>query len=187
MIPELREIPSAPGYLATEDGRVFTTRPVGWHARMPNARPCEPRELRPSRSRPNGYLGVSVKNAPLRINCRVLVHAAVAEAWLGPRPKGTVVCHNDGNPLNNHASNLRYATQTENLADALAHGTRSRGSKHGRARLTEADVLAVRRALRAGASQAALARNLGVARQTITNIATGARWRHLTEQEGTTP
>jgi hypothetical protein len=53
----------------------------------------------------------------------VTVHSLVAEAFIGPRPKGKQVAHNDGDPTNNRASNLRYVGQAENEADKKKHGT----------------------------------------------------------------
>lgn len=41
---------------------------------------------------------------------------------------------------------LRWATHTENQHDRLGHGTDSRGAKHGKSRLTEDDVYAIRAA-----------------------------------------
>ena len=43
-----------------------------------------------------------------------LVHILVAEAFIGPRPKGTVVNHKDHNRKNACVSNLEYITQLEN-------------------------------------------------------------------------
>lgn len=37
-------------------------------------------------------------------------HALVLEAFVGPRPPKNDACHNDGNPKNNHVSNLRWGT-----------------------------------------------------------------------------
>lgn len=51
------------------------------------------------------------------------VHDLVARAFLGPRPDGSVVRHLDGNYLNNHYSNLKYGTQSENIFDSVTHGT----------------------------------------------------------------
>lgn len=50
------------------------------------------------------------------------VHQLVAEAFLGPRPLGFEVCHNNGNPHDNRVENLRYATHSENQYDITAHG-----------------------------------------------------------------
>lgn len=51
------------------------------------------------------------------------VHSLVITAFIGPRPIGAVICHNDGNPLNNDLCNLRYGTYTENQYDRVKHGT----------------------------------------------------------------
>lgn len=47
----------------------------------------------------------------------------VAEAFI-PNPYGyPCVLHNDGDPYNNHVSNLRWGTHADNMADAKRHGT----------------------------------------------------------------
>ena len=51
------------------------------------------------------------------------VHTLVAEAFIGPRPTGAQVCHQDGDPLNARVTNLRYDTPAGNYSDAVAHGT----------------------------------------------------------------
>lgn len=51
------------------------------------------------------------------------VHTVVAEAFIGPRPKGFDVCHNNGNRQDNRAENLRYDTRSANHLDRIAHGT----------------------------------------------------------------
>lgn len=53
---------------------------------------------------------------------RARAHTLVAEAFLGPRPVAQDVRHLDGNPGNNHLSNLAYGTRSENLRDAVRHG-----------------------------------------------------------------
>lgn len=51
-----------------------------------------------------------------------LVQHLVATAFHGPRPDGLNVCHNDGDPRNNRASNLRWDTQAANIQDVKDHG-----------------------------------------------------------------
>lgn len=53
---------------------------------------------------------------------RIVSHL-VAEAFLGKRPQGMLVCHNNGNPGDNRLSNLRYDTYSENMHDKKLHGT----------------------------------------------------------------
>lgn len=72
------------------------------------------------------------------------VHRLVAAAFIGPCPEGMECCHNDGNRTNNAVGNLRYDTPAGNQADRILHGTHNRGERHGRSKLTEAQVLAIR-------------------------------------------
>jgi hypothetical protein len=51
------------------------------------------------------------------------VHTVVAEAFIGPRPKGMDVCHNNSDKQDNRAVNLRYDTRKGNFSDKLANGT----------------------------------------------------------------
>jgi hypothetical protein len=48
----------------------------------------------------------------------VRIHQIVAKAFLGPRPTGMQVAHNNCNHRDNRLSNLRYATPAENQADS---------------------------------------------------------------------
>ena len=57
------------------------------------------------------------------------VHSLVAETFIGPRPEGTEVCHNDGDRTNSHLDNLRYGTRSENELDKLRHGTHKNAAK----------------------------------------------------------
>ena len=46
---------------------------------------------------------------------KVFIHNAVAECWLGEKPEGYEVDHIDRNSLNNHWTNLRYVTRSEQM------------------------------------------------------------------------
>jgi hypothetical protein len=65
-----------------------------------------------------GYRQVSLfKNKGVEI---FYVHRLVAQAYI-PNPLGLpVVNHIDGNPANNHVSNLEWATQGDNIRKAMA-------------------------------------------------------------------
>ena len=45
----------------------------------------------------------------------LLIHQAVAEYFIGPKPEGMVVDHIDGTRDNNHFTNLQYITHAENI------------------------------------------------------------------------
>lgn len=122
------------------------------------------------------------------------VHHLVLEAFVGPRPAGLVTGHLNGRRDDNRPTNLAWITPTENQAHRILHGTtrtgdnsparlhpesRPRGAKHWKARLTEADVLAMRAAVAAGATQRSQADRFGVATKTVSQIVTGRGWRHL--------
>lgn len=107
------------------------------------------------------------------------VHSMVCEAFHGPRPTPKhCVAHNDGNPANCRKDNLRWATQSENILDAVRHGTLvdNRGERHGNAKLTEDMVRQIRSdplsCRKAGAKY-------GVANQIISKIRLGQLWKHV--------
>jgi hypothetical protein len=54
------------------------------------------------------------------------VHVAVASLFIGPRPSGLLVLHNNGDFRDNRVVNLRYGTAKDNYEDAVRHGTRKR-------------------------------------------------------------
>lgn len=67
---------------------------------------------------------------------RVMIHKAVAECWLGDCPDGYEVDHIDRNPHNNHYSNLRYVTHSEQMKNR----NHSNISKQGAKNLAEARI-----------------------------------------------
>lgn len=148
-----------------------------WHTRGPGKRRASvPQNVIGSVNR-EGY-----RQVLLSLNGRKRkhsVHILVAEAWIGPRPAGQQVRHRDGVRANCCASNLRYGTPVQNAADRVEHGTDPAGERNPRAVLDRGQVEEVRRRYVAGDERdgaAALARELGVARQTIGRIVRGETW-----------
>ena len=68
-----------------------------------------------------GYAQVTLCNHTKRKT--IGVHVLVAEAFIGKRPKGLDICHNDGKATHNHPHNLRWASRSENCKDKTIHGT----------------------------------------------------------------
>jgi hypothetical protein len=106
------------------------------------------------------------------------VHALVAAAFIGERPKGKVLRHRDGNKLNNHWTNICYGTHQENSDDMKAHGTVLKGAQHPNAKLTDAKVRKVRSMLATHTNQE-IAERTGMSNQQISNIKLRKAWAHL--------
>lgn len=104
------------------------------------------------------------------------IHALVAAAFIGQRPIGHEIAHNDGNPRNNTVGNLRYATPKENNSDKIQHGTLLKRAGHPSAKLTESDVADIRIRLAAKHRQKDIAADFCVTRATIGAIALGRSW-----------
>lgn len=57
------------------------------------------------------------------------VHVLIAATHLGPRPEGQQVRHLDGNPPNNHVTNLAYGTAREQRLDDVRNGVHNHSKK----------------------------------------------------------
>lgn len=89
----------------------------------------------------DGYHVIKVRQGDRKANLQI--HCMVLEAFVGPRPPGYEGCHNDGNPENCRAENLRWDTPVANQADRLVHGT-SLAGKHIPRKLTAERVREIR-------------------------------------------
>lgn len=70
-----------------------------------------------------GYVGINlVPREGVKHIRKTGVHRLVLEAFVGPQPDGYQGCHNDGDPTNNHVSNLRWDTGSANNYDTVKHG-----------------------------------------------------------------
>ena len=110
-----------------------------------------------------------------------LVHRLVALTFVPSDVGKDFVNHKDGNKQNNRASNLEWCTRSENMAHAYRHQLKSSvGVKNGRHKLSNEDVLFilehyVPRDKRFGAK--ALAKQFGVAHQTVCAVISGQNWK----------
>ena len=125
-------------------------------------------------SQRGGYPSVGLHRDGVQIT--VFVHRLVCVAFHGADPGGMDVAHCDGNPRNNRADNLRWATRRQNMGDTIVHGTRAWGERHGSAKLTLQQVLQIRASH--NVSQQELAERFGVYQSCISNIRAGRRWAH---------
>ena len=110
-----------------------------------------------------------------------LVHILVAEAFV-PNPQNKYsVNHEDGNKLNNNVNNLTRATRSEQQLHAYKFGLISKkGSKNGRAKLSDGDVLSIVSLSTQGYSYKEISKKIKASKYQISNILTGKTWTHLT-------
>lgn len=163
-----RPIPSAPGYVATADGRILSRS--GWRGLVT-------RELRQSWSGRKRYAVVRPVVDGRRVTRRV--HVLVAEAFHGERPSGLLVRHRNGDRRDNRAENLAFGTALDNAADRARHGTVARGERVATSKLSEDNVREIRRRLEQGERRPALAVEFGVTSNTIARIERAETWRHV--------
>ncbi len=134
--------------------------------------------LKPASGGTSPYLTVS-PNPTVRRHSH-LVHVLVCAAFHGPKPSPThEVAHWNNDPLDNRPSNLRWVTSMANKADMIRHGTRRVGSKINFAKLTQAEVLAIRRLRAKGLTLRTVGERFGISETHVRRIAIGERWGHL--------
>lgn len=108
----------------------------------------------------------------------VSLHRLICSSFHGPAPTPNHhAAHRDGVNTHNWPSNLKWATPKENEADKLAHGNRARGARHGAARLTQEQVVAIRNTV--GKSHTEMAAEYGVHPSTIDYAVSRKTWRHI--------
>lgn len=99
-----------------------------------------------------------------------------------PKP-GMVIAHSCHKRACVNPEHLKETTQRDNMDDMIEQGS-MKGERHGRARLTEQDVIAIRSS---PFSDRILAKRYGVHQTTIYNARRGLKWQHLPMPDGSLP
>src|SRR6478736_4483625 len=107
-----------------------------------------------------------------------LTHVIVAKTWIGNRPEGMQICHNNGNKLDNSVSNLRYDTCRNNCLDKVKHGTQLYGENQNSSKLTDKQA---REIYSSSKPSAELASEFGVTINIIRLIKRGMLWQKATQ------
>lgn len=107
------------------------------------------------------------------------VHRLVIRAFKGVPGEGMQTCHNDGNPANNHISNLRYDTTVNNHADKRKHGTLLMGEACAYSTITDDIVIEMRQRRASGESLPSLVKDYGMSKANISRICRGELWTHV--------
>lgn len=106
------------------------------------------------------------------------IHCLVALTFIGERPLGLCVCHNDGDSKNNRLDNLRFDTyQSNNNMDKKIHGSFLDGERISWASLTNLNVEQIRIRYAANESPESLAVEFSTNANNIRRICRGERFK----------
>lgn len=111
-------------------------------------------------------------------------HRYAYELHNGPIPDGLLALHKCDNPTCVNPNHLFLGTQQDNIDDMIAKGRDNMavpcpGERNAAAKLTEAQVIEIRRRKAAGESGYSLAKEFGVIQATISKIVLRKTWRHV--------
>ena len=146
--------------------------------RVRRLRRTQPKILAQSSSgRHAGYLTVELwANGKRR---QRFVHVAVINAFQGPPPSPDHRCaHDDGDNHNNTNGNLFWKTMKENMDDRERHGRTAKGERHGKAKMTDTQALAVKGLLPYHPNRR-IAELVGVSEKSVQEIRANRTWKHL--------
>lgn len=128
-----------------------------------------PRIMRPKLG-DGGYLNISLsKNGERKT---LLISRLVAICFIHNTNNKPQVDHVNGDKFNCRVTNLRWATSSENTKYAYAFGFAKSGEEHGRAKLTNEQVRAIRVNV-AGLKTYELAEKFGVSQSDVSDIQLG--------------
>ncbi|WP_367582384.1 HNH endonuclease signature motif containing protein [Tsukamurella tyrosinosolvens] len=97
-----------------------------------------------------------------------------------PMPEGLQIRHSCHNPPCTNPAHLSVGTAQDNADDKQAAGRYYRGEQHGRAKITEDDVRAIRRRYAAGGVfQRELAADYGIDQTVVSDIVRRKIWQHV--------
>lgn len=106
-------------------------------------------------------------------------HRISYELHNGPIPDDLFVLHKCDTPPCCNPSHLFLGTHLDNIADKVSKERQQRGERHAMAKLTEADVIEIRRLYSNGVRQCAIAANFNTSDKNIHRIVKYQTWKHV--------
>jgi NTP pyrophosphatase (non-canonical NTP hydrolase) len=123
----------------------------------------------------SGYLLVNFKNRSVRY------HHVIGFYIFGERMVGKQINHINGNKKDNRAVNLEIMTPSENVRHSYETGLKKilRGEQVSAAKLTETDVVNIRRLRKEGLTLNQIAEKYNIQFQTVSKIVNRKAWAHV--------
>lgn len=129
----------------------------------------------------DGYKTVCLYNGTRASQRTIAVQILVLEAFIGPRPKGKEACPKNGVRSDNRLTNLYWGTHSQNVMDAIRHGTHvdNSGEKNGKAKLSREQALEVKTRIMQGEPSLQVAKEFSIHQEHARAIARGKFWKCL--------
>lgn len=104
----------------------------------------------------------------------------ICEIYRGPSGiEGAHAAHECGNRSCCNPDHIVWKTPAENCADKEEHGTQLRGSRIYNAKISERDVVEIRRLCSLGLTMRVVAERFGICPQNVCDIKNHKTWRHV--------
>ncbi len=179
---EYRTIPGYGNYLAGSDGTIWSLLRynVGKQKGTPRLDAMGRsiwRKLQPIRKKAKEYLQINLLSGGRGSGKAFPLHVLIGRTFLGPTPLGMEICHDDGDPENNRATNLRHDTHQGNMSDKYRHGTIGVGENASRHKYSQAQIDAVRQMLASGSSCREAGEANGVNVHTVFRVRRNEHWK----------
>jgi len=108
-------------------------------------------------------------------------HRHAYELTYGPIPPGLMIRHTCDNPPCCNPAHLLPGTHQDNTEDMVSRERQERGERHHFAKLSDADVIEIRRLANAGIPQREIAKQFGIGKDYVSILKRGLNWKHLKE------
>jgi hypothetical protein len=173
-VPEWRAIAGFTAYEVSNQGQVRWVGPARNGANYPHGRLCK------SRLDKDGYVTVGILPDDGSRQKWLKVHRLVCAAFNGEAPLGKpIVAHWNGIRDDNRPENLRWATDKENFADRMRHGTYPIGEKAYNRTLTEELVRTIRQRAKSGQMMTQISREMGLGVSAVNHVIHRRCWKHI--------
>lgn len=109
-------------------------------------------------------------------------HRLSYSVFISPIPKNKIVCHNcpkEDRPLCCNPEHLWLGNNASNSNDMVKKGRSLKGEKNNQAKITENDVIEIKRMLLEGISSIQICKKLRLSTHIVSKIKRNKTWRHV--------